>query len=301
MMPPPWLRRIWLLTAITASLLRGADAGHRLVIITCNTVVNDITLHVAGDDADIQCLLAPGMDPHTYQPVPEDARRLAHADLVVVNGLGFEGWSGPLLQEAGYTGKVVVASQGVTVLMTRGSLHAPGGVPDPHAFNDLANGVIYAQNIRDALESADPDHHDDYEQWTAEYLARLRLLDAWVKRQLAGIAPAQRKLVTDHDALEYFAAAYGFTVQAPDSAMEDSQPGVQEVARLIEFITAQQVHGVFFEHGKSPKLMEQISREAHVRIGEDLYLDGVGPVGSLSNSYAGMFLSNVRTLVRTLR
>jgi zinc/manganese transport system substrate-binding protein len=259
-------------------------------------VVFDILRHVGGDRVEAQCLLRAGIDPHAYQPVPEDVRRLAQADLVVENGLGFEGWADGLLKEAGFTGRIAVASAGIAPLATTDG----GATPDPHAFNDLANGARYAENIRDALVALDPAGAEDYQAWSDAYVAELRQLDGWVKRQVARIPPDQRRLVTDHDALRYFAKAYGFTVVAPATATEDAQPGARQLGAIVDLIKAQRIKGVFLEPDRNPKLVEQIAREAGVTIGGALFLDGLAPAGALADSYTGMFLANVRTIVRTL-
>jgi zinc/manganese transport system substrate-binding protein len=295
----PAAARILLLSALCALAGAADQAPHRLRVVAFSPVVFDILRHVGGDRVEAQCLLRPGTDAHAYLPVPEDARRLAGADLVILNGLGFEGWADALLTESQYAGRVAIASQGVAPLPMP---NARGGaaVDDPHAFNDLANGVRYAENIRDALVALDPDGADDYRAWAEAYVAQLRQLDGWVKRQVARIPADGRRLVTDHDALQYFAKAYGFSVLAPGTATEDAQPGAQEVARIVALIQAQGIKGVFLERDKNPKLVEQIAREAGVRIGGELWLDGPAPAGCLADSYQGMFLANVRTIVRTL-
>jgi zinc/manganese transport system substrate-binding protein len=276
----------------------GAADTPRPRVVACSTVVFDILRHVGGDRIEAQCLLHGGVDPHAYQPVPEDARRLAQADLVIVNGLGFEGWGDALLKESGYHGRVVVASAGI-VPLTMPSSRAPSAV-DPHAYNDLANGVRYAENIRDALCAIDAAGSEDYQAWSEAYIAQLRQLDGWVKRQVARIPPERRRLVTDHDAMQYFAKAYGLTVIAPATAADDAQPGAQQVAAIVSAIREQGIRGVFLERGRNPKLVEQIGREAGVAVGGELFLDGLGPAGALADSYTGMFLANVRTIVRTL-
>ncbi len=286
--------------AAQAAAADAAAAPVRLRVVACSTVVYDILRHVGGDRIDARCLLKAGTDPHAYQPEPEDARRLADAQLVVVNGLGFEGWADKLLSESGFAGKLVVASGGIQPLSMPDEEGGGRAVADPHAFNDLANGVIYAANIRDALIAADPKGAEEYQAWSEAYIAELRMLDGWVKRQVARIPAEQRKLVTDHDALQYFAKAYGFTVEAPESAIEDVQPGAAKVEDIVRWIRQTGIKGVFLERDRSPKLVEQIGREAGVAIGGDLWLDGPAPAPALADSYEGMFLANVRTIVRTL-
>lgn len=282
-----------------------AIASDALPVVTGNTVVHDLTVRIGGDRVAATCLLRPGIDPHTYQPVPEDVRRLADARLVVINGLGFEGWFEKLAQEARFAGTVVVASAGITPLTMAAENDAgqgsPATVPDPHAFNAIRNGVRYAENIRDALMAADPAGADGYRTRADACIADLRAADAWAQQEIARIPRAQRKLVTNHDALQYFARDYGFTVLAAGTALEDSQPSAADIASLVAFIRTQGVHGVFFEFGKNDTVVGQIAAEAGVKAGHELYLDGLGPHGSGADTYVGMFRANVTSIVEGLR
>ena len=294
-------------TSFLADDVVAADS--HLKVVTGNTIVQDIVLHIGGDLVASTCLLQAGVDPHTYQPVPEDAKRLSAAQLVIINGLGFEGWFAGLAKESGFKGIVVVATTGIETLKMdaehdeheNGAAHAHGKVDDPHAFNSIANGVRYAENIRDALITADAPHAEQYRTRSVTYIANLRKVDAWAKKEFSVLTRNQRKLITNHDALQYFAKEYGFEILAPNTALEDSQPSAKDVAELVTFIKAQQVKGVFLEFGKNDKVIRQVSAEAGVAIGNELYLDGVGPVGSPANTYVGMFTSNVNNIVNGLK
>ncbi|MBA3699705.1 MAG: zinc ABC transporter substrate-binding protein [Planctomycetes bacterium] len=284
-------------------------------VVTGNTVVQDIAVRIGGERIQATCLLQPGIDPHAYQPVPEDVKRLASAQLVIINGLGFEGWFEGLAKEAGYRGVVVRATSGITPLKMADDHdhdHPPAAgddaashealVDDPHAFNSIVHGVRYAENIRDALIAADATGAEGYRSRATAYVAELRKVDAWAKKEIATkLPPASRKLITNHDALQYFAKDYGFTIRAPNTALEDSQPSAQDLAALVTFITREGVKGVFLEVGKNQKVVEQIAQEAGVRIGGELYLDGVGPAGSPAATYIGMFQTNVTTIVGGLQ
>lgn len=274
----------------------GADP---IRVVTGNTVVHDLTQRIGGERITATCLLRPGVDPHAYQPVPEDVRNLAAARLVVINGLGFEGWFEGLAKEAGFAGTVVVASAGITPIDVAHDEHehAHGTVADPHAYGSIRHGVRYAENIRDALIAADPAGGDGYQTRAAALIADLRQADAWATVQFAAIPKAQRRIVTNHDALAYFAADYGFQIVSPHTVLEDSQPGAQRIAALADFIRRQGVKGVFLESGRNPKLIEQIAAEAGVRVGAPLHLDGAGA----GLDYIGSFRANVQAIVEALR
>ena len=311
---------------ISVSFLSSVHAADsRLTVVTGNTIVQDIAVQIGGARVDATCLLQPGVDPHSYQPVPEDVKRLAAARLVIINGLGFEGWFEGLAKEAGIKGTVIVATKGIPTLKMEaeddhaghghghghGHDHssdsssdkskAHGQVDDPHAYNSIANGVRYAENIRDAFIAADVAGAEIYRASAAAYITQLRAADAAAKVQFASLTKAQRKLITNHDALQYFAHEYGFEILAPNTALEDSQPSAKDLAELIDFIKNQKVKGVFLEFGKNEKIIAQIAKEAGVTIGAELYLDGVGSAGSPAGTYLGMFQTNVSSIVAGLK
>jgi zinc/manganese transport system substrate-binding protein len=290
-----------IVVCLVATLGHGSDP---ILVVTGNTVVQDLAVRIGGSRIAATCLLRPGVDPHAYQPVPEDVRRLAAARLVIINGLGFEGWFESLAREARFSGAVVVASAGITPLRMAGDGghgHDHPAVDDPHAYNSIRHGVRYAENIRDALIAMDPEGAAGHRQRAEALIVELRQADAWATVQFAVIPKAQRTIITNHDALAYFAADYGFQVLSPDTALEDSQPGAQQIAALSTFIRAHGVRGVFLEFGKNPKLIEQIAAESGARIGAPLMLDGAGSIAEPELGYVGMFRANVRSIVEALR
>ena len=298
-----------LLLALMAAF---AVASEPLQVVTGNTIVHDLAARIGGDRIAATCLLQPGVDPHTYQPVPEDMRRLAVARVIIINGLGFEGWFEGLVKEAKATGTVVVASTGLVPLKMKNDEHEHAGhghdskggdglVDDPHAYASIANGVRYAENIRDGLIAADPAGTESYRSRAVAVIDELRATDAWAKKEFTRIPKAQRKIITNHDALQYFAKEYGFEILAPNTALEYSQPSAQDIAALVQFIRTNSVKGVFLEFGKNQKVVEQVAKEAGVQIGTELYLDGVGPAGGPAATYVGMFRTNVESIVNGLR
>lgn len=287
----------------------AAVAAEPIPVITGTTVIADLTARIGGGRFAVTCLGRPGVDPHAYQPVPDDVRRLAAARLVIINGLGFEGWFEKLAAEARFAGTVVVATAGIVPLaMGEGGCGDPGhdhghgaAVPDPHPYNSIRQGLRYVENIRDALVAADPAGVEELRARATDLLGELRRTDAWATARLAAIPRAHRTIITNHEALAYFAKDYGFAVQAPNTALEDSQPSAKQLAALVAHIRQQGVKGVFLEYGANPKLIEQIAAEAGVRVGAALYLDGVGPPDSPAASYVGMFRANVEAICAALQ
>ena len=306
-----WVQSIclcWLACAAISAEPAGPSAAspartRPLQVVCGNAVVWDIARQIGGDRIRATSLVPPGADPHQFQPTAAEAKALAGADLVVLNGLGFEGWFEPLARESSYRGRVVVASAGCVarqLAAAHGHDHGHDHAhDDPHAWMDLANGQRYAENIRDALIAADPAGTADYRAWGDACAASLRTLNNWVKLQIALIPPERRVLVTNHDACGHFAAAYGFTIKAPVTALEDAQPSAKELAALVAWIRDQRVPAVFLEHAKNPQLVLRLAEEAGVRNGGELFLDTILAEGP--SSYQGMFLLNVRRIVGALQ
>lgn len=281
--------------------------------VACGTsVVHDLTMRIGGDRVKAEVLSSYGLDPHTFQPTPAQARTLAGAKLIVVNGLGFEGWFDGLLKDSGSTAPVVVASTGIEVLHMveacagHGHAHTAGHsheteIPDPHPFNSAREVVRFAENIRDGLITADPAGKAGYEERAATVIASLREVDAWAKKQISVIPQPQRVLVTNHDALGYFCRSYGFTAKAPLGALERAEASSAEMVTIVNFIRQQGVKAVFLEYAANDKLITQIAKEAGVKPGGELYLDGIPAADTGVIGFEATFRHNVTTIVNALR
>ncbi len=288
------LRQHFLLTLllgmVSVSATVEAAEPSPLRVVASTTMLADIVRQVGGARVAVTSLLAPGVDGHTWQPAPADIQRIATARLVVVNGLGFEGWLDQVIANAGARPTVVVASTGVT---------PRGG--DPHAWQDARNGMRYAQAIGAALAAADPAGADDYAAWTEAYVAQLRVVDAWVRKQIASLPPTARVLVTSHDALGYYGLAYGLEVIAVEGIATGQEPDPQHIAGLITLLRARHVKAVFIESVASPKVVEQIGAEGGAALGGSLFSDSLDVPGAPAGTYIGMFLTNTRAIVDGLR
>ena len=290
--------------ACLAALLACANAVEPIPVACGSSVVHDLVRRIGGERVAAQILAPYGCDPHTFQPTPAEARTLAAARLVVVNGLGFEGWFEGLLVESRSRATVVEAARGVAVLTMDpcGHGHDHGaGVPDPHAFNAPAQVVRYAENIRDGLAALDPEGRADYEARAAAVVASLRELDAWTKRQVAAIPRQRRILVTNHEALNYFCRDYGFTVKAPLTALDNAETSPQELAAIVAFIKDSGVKAVFLEYGKNRKLLDQIANASGAVVGGQLYVDGIPDPATGILGYEAAIRHNVTTIMDALR
>jgi zinc/manganese transport system substrate-binding protein len=243
-------------------------------------------------------LVGPDADAHTYQPRPADARTLAAAQVLVSNGLGYEGWIDRLANAAPFRGRAVVASTGVATIKAAaqpGHDHAHG--IDPHCWQDVGRARRYASNIAEGLANADPAGAASIKARAAAYDARLAALDAWVRAEIGRVPPAQRRALIGHDSLRYFAAAYGVTFVSPRGFSTESEPSARDVAALIRLVRAEKLKALFLENMTSPGLVEQIARESGAVVGPRLYSDALSRPGGPAATYEAMMRHNVSALV----
>jgi zinc/manganese transport system substrate-binding protein len=255
--------------------------------------------NVGGGRVEVTALVGPGGDAHVYAPSPADAKVLAAATLIVVNGLGFEGWMERLVQASATKAVVVVASAGIMPRQVIGA-HAGGGI-DPHAWQSVRNAMIYVTNIRDGLTRVDPPGRTTYEANAAAYLQELDRLDDAVKRGVATIPSARRKIITTHDAFGYFAADYGVAFIAQQGVSTEAEASARDVARTIRLIRQQDIPAIFFENITDPRLLKRIAAETGARIGGTLYSDALTARGGLAPTYLELMHHNVDEIVVALK
>jgi len=285
----------------------------RLSVVATFSILGDLVRSVGGDGVELTLLVGPGQDAHTFQPSPADGAKLARADLVFENGLGFEGWLEELYRASGSRARRVVVTEGIAA-QKGGPAHAEGeaeaeaghsnGELDPHVWQDVRLASHMAGRIGEALAQADPASAALYRANAERYQQELRTLDAWVVDQVQSLPEARRTLVTNHDSLGYFASRYGFTILGtaiPGVSTEASEPAAADLVKLIGRIKSAQVPAIFVENVANPKLMERIAREAGVAVAPPLYTDALGPPGSPVDSYPKMVRHNVSTIVGALR
>jgi zinc/manganese transport system substrate-binding protein len=296
--------------AVTASPSWAAD---KIKVVTTFTILGDMLKNVGGEHIALTTLVGPDGDAHVYEPTPADARALAQADLVVVNGLGFEGWIDRLVKASGYKRQVVVASDGISALKAEED-HGHGNAHpheekgkddhhdelDPHAWQDLTSGRLYVANIARALAAADPAHADNYRRRADVYGHEMAALDLDIRSRIDAIPVDRRKIITSHDAFRYFGRAYGIDFHAPVGLSTESEPSAGEVAALVRQMREEKIRALFVENITDPRMVQQLAREARAVIGGTLYSDSLsGPTGPAS-TYLDMFRHNVAEIVRAL-
>ncbi|MBH0239325.1 metal ABC transporter solute-binding protein, Zn/Mn family [Methylobrevis albus] len=344
--------------AIAACLAAGpAAAAEKLNVVASFSILGDMASRVGGDRVAVTTLVGPDGDAHVFQPAPADAKRLADADLIVINGLGFEGWLPRLIEAAGIDVPIAVATSGITQIPNEEDDHggaepeghdhdhaaegeaahaghdhddaepaghdhddaepaghdhdhdhaAEGeaaaeehghdhGAFDPHGWQNLANGAIYADNIAEGLCAIDNDDCDGFKANAAAYRAEIEALDADIRARVAAVPEARRIVITSHDAFGYFADAYGIKVIAPQGVSTDAEASAADVANLIRQIRETGAKALFVENIADPRLIEQIASETGVVIGGRLYSDALSPPDGPAPTYLAMIRHNAELM-----
>lgn len=287
------------LAALTLTLVwlspLPTDAAPPLRVVVSFSILADMVRQIGGPDVAVTSLIGPDSDAHVFEPRPDQARLLADAQLFVINGLGFESWLTRLTRAAQYQGPVATAAAGVapiTATQTGEALPAP----DPHAWQDVRNAIVYADNITRALAGLDPAHAADYRQRLQDYRAELTALDRRVRDDLAAIPAEKRRVITSHDAFAYYGKAYGVTFLAPEGVNTESAPSAKTVAGLIRQIRRDGIKALFVENISDPRLVAELAREAGTMPGPPLYSDALSRPGGPAPTYIRMIEYNTAAL-----
>jgi zinc/manganese transport system substrate-binding protein len=290
-------RRFWgaalgtLAAALTAII--PLHAQEKINVVASFSILGDFAKNVGGDRVNVTTLVGPNSDVHVYTPAPVDAKKIADAKLVIINGLGLEGWLPRLVQSSGSKAAIVTATNGIAPRKL-------GSDADPHAWQSVVNAKIYVTNIRDALIAADQAGALAYRANADAYLAKLDTLDREVRDAVAQIAQARRKVISTHDAFGYFAAAYGIAFIAPQGVSTESEPSARDIAGIVTQIRASKIPAVFLENISDPRLMRRISAETGARIGGTLVSDSLTSENGDAPTYIDMVRHNIKALTSAL-
>ena len=267
-------------------------------ILTSTTFLADIARNVAGDRVTIESLLPVGADPHSYQPTPQDTAKIADSKLLIINGAEYEHFLETLLENAGGERTVIEASAGISPRTDAGSEH---GV-DPHMWLDPNNVITYVDNIRKGLTEYDPEGATIYQSNADAYITELKNLDAWITEQVSQIPLERRLLVTNHEALGYFAERYGFTIAGTiiESFSSGASPSAGQMAGLIDQIKSSGAPAIFLDTSDNESLAKQIANETGVRVVTDLHLESLTD-GAPAGTYIDMMKYNVTQIVEALK
>jgi zinc/manganese transport system substrate-binding protein len=269
-------------------------------VVATFSILGDFVKNVGGDRVEVTTLVGPNGDVHAYSPTPTDAAKLSLAKVVFVNGLGLEGWMTRLVTASATKVPIVVATNGVTPRDMKDKNEAGRVVPDPHAWQSIANARIYVANIRDGLTKVNPAVASIYDTNTKSYLVKLDALEKEVKAAIAKIPADRRKIITNHAAFGYFGDAYGMEFIAPEGLSTDSEPSASDVAKIITQIRTQKIPAVFLENVTDPRLMQQIAEDSGGKIGGKLYSDALSGPNGPASTYIELMRNNVREFDKAL-
>jgi zinc/manganese transport system substrate-binding protein len=285
--------QLWLICLALVMAALPARAQDRLSVVASFSILGDFVRNVGGDRVDVTTLVGPDGDAHVYTPAPADAKKMTDAKLVIVNGLGLEGWLQRLVRSAGSKAAMVTATKGITPRKL-------GSDADPHAWQSVANAKVYVANIRDALAAADPAGAQGYRANAQTYLEKLDALDREVRAAVAQIPQNRRKVISTHDAFGYLAAAYGIEFVAPRGVSTESEASARDIARIITQIRTQKIPAVFLENVSDSRLMRRISAETGAKVGGTLYSDSLTGEKGDAPTYIDMVRHNIMTLTGAL-
>ncbi|WP_138514707.1 metal ABC transporter substrate-binding protein [Rhodoferax bucti] len=298
-------RRLFLASTVALTLWSpAARAADKLPVTATFSILGDLVRVVGGDKVSVTTLVGADQDAHVFEPKPGDAKALLASKLLVMNGLGFEPWAGKLLKSTGYRGETVVAAKGVEARFLRagsGHAHAHGQEPDPHAWQNPNNVMLYVRNIAAGLGKADPANAASYQANANAYIKELQALDAWAAAQIFAIPGGQRKVITSHDAFGYLAARYDITFLAPQGINTEVEPSAKQVAKLIQQIQREKIGAVFLENMSNPQLIAQLSKDAGAPLGASLYADALSAPDQPGATYLQLMRHNVTHLVAGMK
>src|SRR5258706_4308240 len=273
---------------------------NQIKVLATETFLGDIAENVAGERIKVETLLPATVDPHEFQPTPQDAIKIADSQVLIVNGLGYETWLSKTLADTGGKRLVVVASNGLTPNPDPSGEHPDG---DPHMWMNPLNVIHYVENIRDGLSQTDPASKETYTANADAYIAKLKDLDQWIKTNVAALPIEKRLLVTNHDALGYFAQAYSFKVVGAviPSVTTEASPSAQQMAGLIDTINSSGAPAIFLDVGENQKLAQQIASETEVKVVTDLYVESISTADGPAPTYIDMIKHDVSSIVEALK
>lgn len=266
------------------------------LVVASASMFADMAENIGGDLIDVKMIVPIGGDPHIYEPNPSDAQLVAKADLILLNGLTFEGWINELVANSGTKAKSVTLTHAVEAIESEKYQNAT----DPHAWMDADNGITYSKNIASALVRLMPRHSKTIKSNMEAYIAELRDLDSYIKEEIATIPVEQRILITSHDAFAYYGKKYGIRLEAIMGLSTDAEVQTSDLMRVSNIIRENNVKAIFVESTINPKLIKQIGEDNGAVIGGQLYADSLGPKTSKAGTYISMLKENTDVIVGAL-
>ncbi|MEW5291183.1 metal ABC transporter substrate-binding protein [Erwinia papayae] len=292
------MKKIPVALAVAAFFVTPLAMAKTVDTVASFSVLADIVKEVGGDHVRVKSLVGFNGDPHSFEPTPQDSQALSKADVVFVSGLGLEGWMDRLISASEYKGKVIVASDGIT---TRKMEEDGKTITDPHAWNSMKNGEVYASNVMNALIAADPQDAAYFRQRGSAYLEQLEKLDKWAQSSFAAVPVAKRKVLTSHDAFGYFGERYGVSFLSPVGFSTESEASASDVAGLITQLKKEHIRSYFIENQTDPRLVKQIAAATGAQPGGELFPEALTKKGGEADSYVAAFKHNVNAMISSMK
>ena len=283
-----------LITIFVIPLLLNAAEKPKLVATA--SMISDIAKNIVGDKFEVTTIVPIGKDPHTYEPTPGDATMVAYADVIFKNDLTFEGWLLKLIENSGTKANVVKVTEGVDVIESLTYANSA----DPHAWMNASNGIIYAENIKNAMVEYDVANKGFYEKNFEAYRKKLQDLDQYIQEQIETIPEQQRILITSHDAFQYYGRKYGIRLESILGTSTDAQAQTSDYTKVDKVIRESGVPAVFIESTVNPKMLQQLAESNDITIGGSLFSDSIGNKDSDAPSYLAMLKYNTDVIVKAL-
>ncbi len=291
------MKKIAFIFLISLHAITLMAQNEKPLVVASASMIADMTQSVGGDHIDVEMIVPIGGDPHLHEPTPSDARLVTQADLILINGLTFEGWINELIENSGTSAQTVTVTEGVRVLRSQTYENSA----DPHAWMDAANGIIYARNIKDALIKLDPDNEKAYQGNYLAYVEELSILDQEILSSMQTIPEEKRVLITSHDAFQYYGNKYGIKLEAIMGISTEAEAQTSDIIRVNKAIRDQNIPAIFVESTINPKLIEQLAHDNGITIGGKLYADSLGDKDSPASTYIDMLRYNTQTIVSALK
>ncbi len=268
-------------------------------VASLSTILTEMAHTIGGDHVTVVPLVKAGMDPHEYEPQPDDLRKASDAQLILATGKHLENYLPKLSESTGGKAAVLQVGDAFPSLSITGEDAAKTGGLDPHWWHSIPNMKVAVKTVRDEFIKLDPADAADFTKNATAELASLDALNKWARVKIAQLPKDKRKLVTSHDAFQYFARDYGFTIYPIEGVTTEDEPTSKKISGLIDTIKAQNVKAIFFENIENPKVIQEITKETGAKVGGELYADGLGT--GEEGTYDGMFRHNVTTIVDALK
>jgi len=277
-------------------LVSFSFAQEKKIVVATASMMADMATNISGGLVEVKCIVPIGGDPHLHEPTPRDAQLVNKADLIIKNGLTFEGWLNELIENSGTKAKTIRVTEGINPIQSEQYKNSA----DPHAWMDASLGLKYIENIKNALSELDPENADVFEFNYGVYKKQLADLDQYIKTEIQKIPAKKRVLITSHDAFQYYGRAYGIQLEAILGTSTDAQAQTSDIIRLNKVIRTNNVPALFVESTVNPKLLKQLAKDNDIKIGGQLYADSIGDKDSPAPTYLDMLKHNTDVIVAAL-